>query len=846
MRRRLIAVVLGPALVGVGLVGLVSPPAVATGPAATMRRLAGAIPSPFRTAALRPVKVAGNLYITDTTALYRIEEATGEPELFAGDKYTSGAADGTGTGARFDSLGDVTSDGASLYVADRGNHTIRKIVIATRAVTTVAGAAGQPGSADGASGTARFNAPSGVALSGGDLFISDTSNHTIRRLSPATSQVTTVAGSAGVSGHEDGVGAAARFSSPGVVVTSAGVLHVSESPRIRRVSIATAAVTTMTNVGPGADLAVTTNGDTLYTTSQEQDDDGFLFSRLLRVDTGTGAVSSIDPSPYVPMFGVTLADGRLYVAGGDEYYLPGIAVSRIAPDTGAAAIVGDIGVPGTVDGVGRAARFNVAGSFSGYLTTDGSQLYVTQHFPPAIRKVDIATGTVTTLPTTGLNQLSGVVRFGGHLYVADRNTLKKVDIVTGAATSVATPFPLKAITDVTTDDTSLYLSHEACAVYRVDPTTGGVSVLAGVPNTCGTQDGTGSAARFLQIDGITTDGTNLFVADRSGRVRKIVIATGQVSTLASITAVSRVTTDGTHVYAVGVTGFPSVTKISVATGAATVITGTGALGYSPRSASSTFPSALGLAVSADGRRLFFTDPTGVGVIEDPTPQLSIGDVTISEGNGGTGPAVFTVRLSSPQPRSVTVGFLTNDGAATAGSGDYVGQSGRLTFPPGVVEQRVRVTVNGDATDEANESFKVRLVWPVGGAAVGRAIGTATVLDDDPGGGGATLALGDASIVEGDDLSALAIFPVRLSSAQAGQVSVSFATGDFNATAASGDYDARTGTLTLAPGVTGATIFVKVNGDDEPEALEAFVLTTSGSSGPTITRATGTGGIINDD
>ena len=104
-------------------------------------------------------------------------------------------------------------------------------------------------------------------------------------------------------------------------------------------------------------------------------------------------------------------------------------------------------------------------------------------------------------------------------------------------------------------------------------------------------------------------------------------------------------------------------------------------------------------------------------------------------------------------------FLTNDGTATSGSGDYVGQSGLVTFPPGVVEQRVKVTVIGDATDEADESFKVRLAWP-SGAGLGRAIGIATILDDDPAAGVATLALGDASIVEGDDLSVLAVFPVR--------------------------------------------------------------------------------------
>jgi Calx-beta domain-containing protein len=141
---------------------------------------------------------------------------------------------------------------------------------------------------------------------------------------------------------------------------------------------------------------------------------------------------------------------------------------------------------------------------------------------------------------------------------------------------------------------------------------------------------------------------------------------------------------------------------------------------------------------------------------------------------------------------------------------------------------------------------VRLVWPSGRAVVARNLGTATGLDDDPAGGGATFALGDVSVVEGDDLSALAVFPVRLSSAQAGAVSVNFGTADGTATVAGGDYEPRLGTLTFAPGITSATIFVKLTGDYRPEANETFSLVLSGSSGPAVTRATGTGTIVNDD
>jgi sugar lactone lactonase YvrE len=116
----------------------------------------------------------------------------------------------------------------TVWVADSGNHTIRRI--SNGIVTTIAGSAGISGSADGRGTEARFHTPTAIAVDGrGNLYVCDSGNQTIRKVSP-NGFVTTVAGLAGSAGNADGVSDSARLSTPGgIVIAADGTIYIADS-----------------------------------------------------------------------------------------------------------------------------------------------------------------------------------------------------------------------------------------------------------------------------------------------------------------------------------------------------------------------------------------------------------------------------------------------------------------------------------------------------------------------------------------------------------------------------------------------------------------------------------------
>ncbi len=172
----------------------------------------------------------GNVWVLDDATVVRRISAQGQVTTPLGSAGVYGSSDGLGTAASFNAPRAIAIDQAgNLYVSDTGNQTIRKISPSLQ-VTTLAGTAGSLGSSDGSGSAASFDGPWGIAVdSGGNVYVSDSLNHTVRKITPA-GVVTTLAGSAGVAGYSDGTGALARFDGPqGLCIDTAGNLYVADT-----------------------------------------------------------------------------------------------------------------------------------------------------------------------------------------------------------------------------------------------------------------------------------------------------------------------------------------------------------------------------------------------------------------------------------------------------------------------------------------------------------------------------------------------------------------------------------------------------------------------------------------
>ncbi len=240
---------------------------------------------------------------------------------------------------------------------------------------------------------------------------------------------------------------------------------------------------------------------------------------------------------------------------------------------------------------------------------------------------------------------------------------------------------------------------------------------------------------------------------------------------------------------------------------------------------------------------FVSDIEGIGTIEDndPMPGISIGDVTMAEGASGMTSFVFTVSLNTASGRTVTANYATQDGTASVVGNDYDAATGSLTFAPGETSKQVTVLVHGDEDNEANETFLVKLTDVVGASVVDTEA-TGTILNDDA----LVLAINNVTQSEGTGATTTFEFTVSLSSLNGETVTVDYATADGSATAASGDFVSKSGTLTFAPGVLTRTVSVTVNNDALNEATEDFHLVLSNPVGGVIGDGVADGVILDND
>jgi len=282
---------------------------------------------------------SGTVFAASGNAVKKITPAGAVSTLAGSDNWwETGITDGQGTIARFNQpSGIVATAGGTLYVADTNNHTIRKITPAGL-VSTVAGVVGASGTSDGASSVAKLNAPRDLCCdSSGNLYFIDSNSRTLRKLS-SSGQVSTLAGdslSQSWSGV-DGLGTAGSFgyNLRGLTVDGSGNLYLGDYNRIRKVT-SLGQVTTLAGAG------------------------GY--------DWEQGSVNgSGDIAKFRSVTGLTLVSGSLYVADSSDYTVrKGVLSTPLVND---AAHGGFVKIGGT-------AQFSKVSAGNGYamaLKTDGS------------------------------------------------------------------------------------------------------------------------------------------------------------------------------------------------------------------------------------------------------------------------------------------------------------------------------------------------------------------------------------------------------------------------------------------------------------------------------------------
>ena len=542
----------------------------------------------------------GHLYVLDENAVRDLDLARGEVSTLAGQPGVVGSVDGVGKDASFFHPTDAVVTGGALYLCDTEVHVLRKVDLATARVTTPAGVIGELGTVDATGAAARFQEPEGVALDEGTgtLYVGDTDNHTIRKVDLATMAVTTIAGTAGVSGTTDGVGAAARFARPSVVTLDAASrsLFISDAGNqlVRRLGLDDLAVSTVVALEApaaglamdGADLLVAFDSQIVRvnpTTAQvtpwvgsatemglvdgtgdaarfssprgmKNDGSGTLFVAdpgnwsLRKVDLGSGDVATVagassagaaDGTGTVARFakpkGVAVTSaGVIYVADTENHAIRTVGITSGETHT----VAGALGESGSADGPIASARFKRPSG----LALDGDRyLYVAELGNHDIRRIDLSADTVSTLkvvpaastPKAVILSPLGLAFEDGHLYLTDGTGLLAIDLAKQELHQIAKDpgdsSLFAAPTGIAADAKGDVYVADALAnvVVRVAVATGAVTTFIGRPSL-------GSSASSTRLYypsqvALRSDGT-LFVAD-SQTVRQVALADARVKTV---------------------------------------------------------------------------------------------------------------------------------------------------------------------------------------------------------------------------------------------------------------------------------------------------------------------------
>ncbi|MDH5327315.1 MAG: DUF1566 domain-containing protein [Gammaproteobacteria bacterium] len=228
------------------------------------------------------------------------------------------------------------------------------------------------------------------------------------------------------------------------------------------------------------------------------------------------------------------------------------------------------------------------------------------------------------------------------------------------------------------------------------------------------------------------------------------------------------------------------------------------------------------------------------IVNDDAHLISVSDVQVKEGDGGTKKVVFYLNSEyAIAQQSVSFDYTTVNGSAMAGE-DYTAVSGSVSFNPGeLLWTAVSVDINGDIVVEQDETFTLQLSGATGVSFSANSI-TATILNDD-----ADVSVANTRALEGDSGPVDLVFTISLDQPLAGDVSFDFATGIGSADNGI-DYTGVSGRATINAGNTQTTVAVSVSGDTDVEQNEIVPFVISNVSGAVLGRSVAFGIIENDD
>jgi trimeric autotransporter adhesin len=425
----------------------------------------------------------GNLYIADTSdnRIRKLVLATGIITTVAGNGPAGFSGDGgSATAASLNGPYGVAVDtSGNLYIADTGNNRIREVVVRTGVIVTVAGNGTRAFSGDGAAATnASLNSPAGLAVDTlGNIFIADRGNNRIREVSAATGNIATFAGNGTVGYSGDGGPAidAAFQTLAGIALDSSGNLLISDQGNnsIRKVTAASGTISTFAGSG----------------FSGYSGDGGDPASATLSLPRGVAADSN----------------GDVYIADSGNN-----VVREVLAATNTIITVAGNGIAGFSGDGGLATSARM--SPLGVVSDPSGNLYIADGANDRIRKVTTSTGFIST-----------VAGNGGLFEIWDGS------LATGAALNS----PAATVIDAAGN---LYIADAGNnRIRKVEAATGIINTVAG-NGTAGSGGDGGFATNGSLNDpeGIAVDSLgNLFIGDSANnRVRQVALATGIISTVA--------------------------------------------------------------------------------------------------------------------------------------------------------------------------------------------------------------------------------------------------------------------------------------------------------------------------